>query len=215
MVAMRHTCLHLYGPDFQWGEVETAGMLDPLIFTQLARLNNITVDGQQHRLFHDHYIVELDRQLNLYPDRLKVMPGVIALLRELRRREFRDGEGDLVLGMLTGNYAKAAPIKLRQAGIDVSWFTVAAFGDDGPTREALMGVALERFKGVTGVEADPARVIVVGDTPRDVACAHAHQCVAFAVATGSHSVSQLRAAGANFVAEDLADPADLLALLDR
>jgi phosphoglycolate phosphatase len=51
---------------------------------------------------------------------------------------------------------------------------------------------------------------VIGDTPRDVACAHAHGCVAFAVATGPYSVDELRQAGADVVVADLTDPTPLI-----
>jgi phosphoglycolate phosphatase-like HAD superfamily hydrolase len=57
-------------------------------------------------------------------------------------------------------------------------------------------------------------VIVIGDTPFDVECAHAHGCIALAVATGLHAVEELRATGADVVVQDLSDPAPLFALID-
>ena len=60
----------------------------------------------------------------------------------------------------------------------------------------------------------PRDVVVIGDTPRDVECAHAHGCIAFAVATGAHSVDELVRTGADVVVPDLSDPAPLYALLD-
>ena len=61
---------------------------------------------------------------------------------------------------------------------------------------------------------DPGAVVVIGDTPRDVACAQAHGCVAFGVATGRFSSDVLREAGADVVVEDLADPGPLIELID-
>jgi phosphoglycolate phosphatase len=56
---------------------------------------------------------------------------------------------------------------------------------------------------------------LIGDTPLDVECAHAHGCIAFAVATGHHGVGELRAAGADVVVADFSDPEPLFELLRR
>jgi len=61
---------------------------------------------------------------------------------------------------------------------------------------------------------DPRRVVIVGDTPRDVECAHAHGCFAFAVATGRYSAEALAAAGADRVVADFRDPTPLFEILD-
>ena len=61
---------------------------------------------------------------------------------------------------------------------------------------------------------DYADVVVIGDTPSDVACADAVGALPVAVATGGYSVEQLRATGAPIVLEDLSDTAAFLALLE-
>ena len=48
-------------------------------------------------------------------------------------------------------------------------------------------------------------MVVIGDTPLDVDCAHAHGAVAVAVATGNYSTAQLEATGADLVVETLED----------
>ncbi|MGL4608799.1 MAG: HAD family hydrolase [Trueperaceae bacterium] len=60
----------------------------------------------------------------------------------------------------------------------------------------------------------PREVIVIGDTPKDVACARAHDCVAFAVATGKWSAEELNAARADVVVDTLKDATKLLKLLE-
>ena len=57
------------------------------------------------------------------------------------------------------------------------------------------------------------RVIVIGDTPFDIECARVAGAISIAVATGGHSVEELRAAGADFVLADLSDTQRVLALL--
>ena len=67
-------------------------------------------------------------------------------------------------------------------------------------------MAIERAR-VAGVDAAGSRVVVIGDTPLDVDCAHAHGAVAVAVATGNYSAAQLDAAGADLIFETLAGDA--------
>jgi phosphoglycolate phosphatase len=54
---------------------------------------------------------------------------------------------------------------------------------------------------------------VIGDTPLDIACAAAGGARSIGVATGGHSASQLRDAGADVVFEDLTDTEAVLAAL--
>jgi phosphoglycolate phosphatase-like HAD superfamily hydrolase len=61
--------------------------------------------------------------------------------------------------------------------------------------------------------ADPRRVIIIGDTPRDVHCAKAHGCLCLAVATGGYSAQELRECGADVVLQDLSDPSLLLEMI--
>jgi phosphoglycolate phosphatase-like HAD superfamily hydrolase len=126
------------------------------------------------------------------------LPGVGALLDALEPRE------DVFLGLLTGNFRDGARIKLERFDL-WRYFRCGAYGDDSPDRNALVPVAVERASasGLRGVA--PEDVIVVGDTPHDVACAHAAGAVAVGVATGGFTVDQLRDCGATVVFETLED----------
>jgi phosphoglycolate phosphatase len=119
---------------------------------------------------------------------------------------------DVTLGLVTGNYRQAAPLKISAAGLSPGSFSLGAFGDEAPTRPELVALALGRWSE-RGARPDPDRVIVIGDTPRDVACAHANGCRCLAVATGWHSAETLRVAGADAVVPDLSDPSMLLGML--
>ena len=139
------------------------------------------------------------------------------LLEQLRRlAEPHNGdEARVVLGCLTGNYSSAAPLKLEAAGIDARAFGITAFGDEAATRPELTRLAMDKLERRIRYEADPRRVIVVGDTPRDVEAAHAHGCVCFAVATGPYDRRSLEEAGADHVVDSLADPSPLLDLVHQ
>ena len=65
----------------------------------------------------------------------------------------------------------------------------------------------DKLKRHAGIDKD---VVIVGDTPEDVACGRPIGARAVAVATGFYDVATLRAAGADRVFETLADTAAVL-----
>jgi phosphoglycolate phosphatase-like HAD superfamily hydrolase len=203
----------LYGDAFRWDGVQASGRLDPLILEDALARNGILPSEEGHRIFHDTYLVELAAELEHVGPGARTMPGIRDALAALLERSRL--LGDVVQGIVTGNYTRAAPLKLRACGLDPAWFEVGAFGDEGRTRPDLVALALRRCRERFAWQPDPKSVIVIGDTPFDVECAHAHGCVAFAVATGLHDIEDLRAAGAEVVVRDLSDPTPLYELLAR
>lgn len=132
----------------------------------------------------------------LCPDDLShtVLPGVPELLAWLGARE------DVRLSLLTGNFEAVARLKLSRARVG-HWFPSGqgAFGSDSEDRAMLPTVARRR----AGTRARPwprERTLVIGDTPRDIACARADGVRCAAVATGPHGEDELR--GADLVARD-------------
>ena len=112
------------------------------------------------------------------------LPGAVDLVRQLAA----DG---VEMGLLTGNLEPLAYAKVGRLGLGRAEFPFGAFGSDDPDRNALPAIAVERASAHLGREVDPAEVVVIGDTPMDIACARAGGCVAVAVATGRSSVEQL------------------------
>ena len=127
-----------------------------------------------------------------------VVPGMPDLLAWLIAR---DG---VRLGLLTGNYEPIGRLKLRRAGIG-KWFASApgAFGSDSEDRAALPAIARRRA-GHVPREA----TIVIGDTPRDIACARADGVRCVAVTTGQYGADEL--SGADAVARDATELRDVL-----
>jgi phosphoglycolate phosphatase-like HAD superfamily hydrolase len=212
MKAMYKVAGRLFGEHHSWEGIDPGGNLDPAIFAEYARINRLSDDPAHHAAFHEHYLAELQAQLAAAGDAVLAMPGIHGLFALLRERQ--QTRRDIVMGLLTGNYTRAVPLKLEAVGVDPAWFQITAFGDEGKTRPDLVALARKKFERLTGHAPDIRRVIVIGDTPRDVQCAHAHGCVSLAVATGGHSVEVLRDAGAEVVVPDLADPSPLLRLID-
>lgn len=204
LVVMERVGRRLLGPSFTLEGIDFGGALDPWIFRQAAQRLGHADPNHLHPAFRDAYLVELAHQLGEDERRPVLLPGVLATLAA-----FRD-DPTATLGLVTGNYARAVPLKLQAAGIDPAQFVVGAFGDDAPTRPDLVRLAMEQWRA-RGADPDPRRVVVIGDTPRDIDCAKKNGCRSIAVATGWHTVEQLEAAGADLVVRDLTA---LMPLLD-
>ena len=194
--AMLSAGRQLFGSGFTFDGIDTSGKIDPQIFAEVRAVNaELGISADDHDRFRDRYLSDLDAELAAHP--IPLLPGVVELLARLRPRR------DLTLGVLTGNYAAAAPRKLAAAGLDPGDFVVNAFGDEAPSRPELIPVARGRYRQRFGRDIDAEQVVVIGDTPRDVACAQANGCFAFAVATGRWSRHELEATGADVVVDDL------------
>jgi phosphoglycolate phosphatase-like HAD superfamily hydrolase len=132
----------------------------------------------------------------LCPDDLThfVLPGTAELLKWL------SGWPNVTLGLLTGNYEAVARLKLARAGLG-RYFPggQGAFGSDAEDRAALPAIARRRA-GRRGHPRPREETIVIGDTPRDIACAAADGIRCFAVATGPYRPDQL--SGADRVVAD-------------
>jgi phosphoglycolate phosphatase len=72
---------------------------------------------------------------------------------------------------------------------------------------------MHRSAALSGRPRRPLDVIVVGDTPHDVAAAKAHGCRAVAVATGRSSFAELADCGPDLTLQDLSDHPTLLRFL--
>jgi phosphoglycolate phosphatase-like HAD superfamily hydrolase len=117
-----------------------------------------------------------------------------------------DAAGGVVQTLLTGNLYANAVVKVTAYGLD-KWLDldVGAYGSDSEDRNRLVPVALGRLEQARGVRLAPSGVWVIGDTPRDLACARAAGARAMLVATGRYTFSELSGLGADAVFEDLTD----------
>ena len=112
-----------------------------------------------------------------------MMPGIRELLDALQQRP------DVFLGLLTGNFEEGARIKLDHFDL-WRYFRCGAYGDDAEDRNALVPFAVERARRAGLPEIDAGNVIVIGDTPHDIACARAAGATPVGVApAGSPSIS--------------------------
>lgn len=144
------------------------------------------------------YLRELPAELAAA--RLRVLPGVRALLERLERHN-----GDAIVGLLTGNIAPGARLKLEAAGLGFDRFAVGAFGSDHAERARLPAVAVRRAEARFGHRFAGKAIVVIGDTPHDIACGEALGVRTIAVATGSYPAAALAACAPDHVFPSLAD----------
>lgn len=185
--------------------VELAGRTDRWIARRVLALVGEPATEAAIARYLDAYLAVLAREL---PNpHARVLRGIPEILARLARRT------DIAQGLLTGNLRRGAEIKLRPHGL---WthFPFGAFADDAELRNELGPHALRRAREHHGVEFAPDRVFVIGDTPYDVECGRAIGACTIAVATGRHTVEQLRAAQPTAVLPDLADADAFLAIID-
>ena len=125
---------------------------------------------------------------------LMLMPGVEDALRRLAKR-------GALLGVATGNLELIGWMKLERAGLR-EWFRFGGFSDHFPDRAELIAHAASKAREIAGAE---ARICVVGDTPRDIAAAHANSLPVIAVATGRCSFEELQGCAPEVCAASLAE----------
>ncbi len=106
------------------------------------------------------------------------------------------------LSLVTGNFEPVARMKLKAGGIG-RWFArgQGGFGSDSEDRTMLPPIARRRAGEAAGMNSSwpRERTVVIGDTPRDIACAHADDLRCIAVTTGPHRRQAL--AGADFIVD--------------
>lgn len=113
--------------------------------------------------------------------------------------------GNVAVGLGTGNLEAGARIKLARVGLD-GRFAFGGYGSDAEDRAQLLRVGAERGAARLGRAVDECRVVVIGDTPKDIEAARAISAEVIAVATGPYSVAELSACGPDATFEHLGVP---------
>lgn len=205
--AVRQAFLEQFGVEDATAGFFFDGKTDPGILRELL---------ERHGLAHRHCVAERARFFERYTEALKcerervesghIHPGVTPLLARLRSHP------DAVVGLLTGNIRAGAQIKLERFDL---WreFPFGAFGDDAETRDELVPIAMKRAEAAAGIQFEPSCVFVIGDSLRDVGCAHANGAMSIAVATGNTPMEELAGARPYALFRDLSETEKVLEAL--
>ena len=163
--------------------IKFAGRTDPSIVRDAFAMHRIAATREHFDRFFEAYVFWLDTVLRESDgsacEGVRDFIGGLARLRHPPR-----------IGLLTGNIRLGAEIKLRQYEL---WgnYSIGAFGEESEERNELARIALRRGRSLLGAKLKGDEVLVVGDTPLDIACAEAIGARMLAVATGGATYEEL------------------------
>lgn len=173
-----------------------AGMTDRAIVRTGLRTLAVDADDAAIDRLLDAYLARLGDEV-ARTETYEVMPGVQAILSWLSTMQ------GIAIGLGTGNVRKGAYTKLARGSLDGA-FGFGGFGCDAEDRTELLRVGAGRGAAVLGLSVESCRVVVVGDTPKDVAAAKGIGAECIGVGTGGFEPSALRDLGAHFAFPNLA-----------
>jgi phosphoglycolate phosphatase-like HAD superfamily hydrolase len=203
--AMNEVMHELYGVPHALSGVDLGGRTDRAILRDGLRNCGQELDDDAFEALiaeiESRYIPLLVR--NLHQRGGWILPGV------RRTLELVQTIPDVRIGIVTGNFRRAAEAKLRYFGLD-HYFEDGGYADDAEARAELVRIAIGRLGGAPGGEYG---VFVLGDTAHDILAAQANGAIAIGVATGSSSPEMLAMAGAAHVFNDLSEPDAMLSRL--
>lgn len=185
--------------------IDFGGKTDLQIIREgLGALGLADRDDLMHSLL-DLYLVHLRTEVS--KGRGHVKNGVRELLPALQ-------DLGIYVGLLTGNAEVGARLKLEPFGLN-RYFPVGAFGSDSEDRNLLLPIAVQRLQEAGSASVSYEHCVVIGDTPKDVECAHVHGASAIAVATGTYPLKELEKTDAELVIADLSNAAKIVDWIRR
>jgi len=178
-------------------QLKFAGRTDSSLVREFLSRHNHDLTAESLQRFYDCYVFWLDHLLDQCHGR--TCPGVWSFLSDLQSLPQPPA-----FGLLTGNIRLGAEIKLRHYEL---WglFSVGAFGDDHEHRDELAAIAQRRASRALGRRLCGEEILVIGDTPHDITCAKSIGARSLAVATGAHSVGELRGLQPTWVVAELGE----------
>lgn len=184
----------VFGVSGAFDGIETAGGLDLHFFRRAFDKTGVSEDRLDEVL--EVYYRKLRELLEVRPSRL--MDNIVEILDETQRRPH------LYNAVGTGNLEPAGRIKLDEFGLN-GYFPVGGFCDEACERYQMLQKGIEKAERHYGVTFAPDRVIVIGDTTKDINAARQLGARVIAVATGGHSYEELEAAQPDLLLENLTD----------
>jgi phosphoglycolate phosphatase-like HAD superfamily hydrolase len=189
-------------------EFPFAGMTDrAIVRTGLQAIGAVATEDAAIDRVLDAYLARLHDEVTR-ADSYRVLPGVVAVLEWLANAE------RIAIGLGTGNVKKGAYTKLARGSLETT-FGFGGFGCDAEDRTELLRVGARRGADALGVSLETCRVVVIGDTPKDVAAAHGIGAECIGVGTGGFEPRALLELGAHSAFATLEDEGVRRALLER
>ncbi len=194
--ALERAFAERYGPGTSLASIRFDGMTDRGIVRAALALLGESAAGDTIDVILAGYVTLLEEEVSHTPG-LGLHRGVLEALDAVAAWP------GVAVGLGTGNIRAGARVKLAHVGI-LDRFAFGGFGCDHEDRAELLRIGAARGTERLGMPPGACRVVVIGDTPRDVEAARAIGAESIAVATGRFARADLEAAGATFVFDDLA-----------
>ena len=181
--------------------IDTSGITDAEIAVAACRAAGVDEDGTVSRL-----LAALE---GLVPGELsardgRVLPNVRENLEALSARD------DVVNMLLTGNLASTGRLKLELFDLWRFFGAGGAFSVEGIDRAGIARRARDLAEQHAGRQLAGEQMVVIGDTPHDIACGKAIGARTVAVATGRvYTLAELQRAGPWRAFATLPDPGRL------
>jgi phosphoglycolate phosphatase-like HAD superfamily hydrolase len=172
-----------------------AGRTDSGLVREFLNSHGVDATPENFRRFFDCYVFWLDHHLR------ELVGGPCRGAREWLAK-LTALPAPPLLGLLTGNIRLGAQIKLRHYHL---WdpFVTGGFGDDHEDRNEIARVAKVRASRRLGHQLRGEEILVIGDTPLDIACGRAIGARCLAVATGWATLDELQAHRPDWAVPDL------------
>lgn len=179
--------------------IQFGGMTDRAIFREaLTAIDEPCDDASIERMIA-LYLELLEEEIERADmARYLVHEGVLHALDAAERRP------EVAIGLGTGNIREGARLKLSRVDL-YRRFGFGGFGCDHEDRAELIRLGAERGAAQLGLPLPECRVVIVGDTPKDVAAAMAIGADCIGVGTGSYKPEELLACGATVACRNLAE----------
>jgi phosphoglycolate phosphatase-like HAD superfamily hydrolase len=169
-----------FGLDFRLDGVPVHGNTDIGILRAYLESAGVAESAWRAQLGRVIDLMSADVELNAAALRPELCPAVMELLNHL-------GSSGKLLGVASGNLERVGWAKLSACGLRER-FSFGSFSGEREKRDDVIAFGISEVRARLGPS---ARVCVVGDTPADIASAHANGIPAIAVATGIYSVEEL------------------------
>jgi phosphoglycolate phosphatase len=184
-----------------------SGMTDRAIVRKALSIIGAEVTPAAIDAIINGYLSFLDEEVQRTEDRhYFVHAGMREAVAEARSRS------GVVVGLGTGNVRQGARIKLERVGL-YDQFAFGGFGCDHEDRVELIRHGAQAGARLLDASLETCRVVVIGDTPKDVAAAKGIGAVCIGVGTGNFTPHALTEAGADFAFPDFNSPGAIEALL--
>lgn len=193
----------VYDVDLPLGS--TAGKTDGLIVRETLHSWEEAAILERLERFYVVYEGELQSRFEYLQRETTILRGVQATLSHLQPHTIHS--------LLTGNLQRTAKIKLDAVDLSHHFrWEWGAFSSDSHIRNDLVPVAVQRAQAA-GWHGTLDDVVVIGDTPFDIACAKIAGARSVAVASGRFSREQLAEHQPDLLLADLGDLALFQAFL--